>query len=102
MRGKDPTPRAFSGSRGSDGDRGAQALDATAERWVLDLGDEDRGRVEGTPVAEIWAQQVRLDRECLRLGGLLLLEVPGVPARPVGIRAPGLLLVLTVRTLGAQ
>jgi hypothetical protein len=39
---------------------------------------------------------------CLPLGGLLLLEVPRVPARPVGIRAPGLLLVLTVRTLGAH
>jgi hypothetical protein len=97
-----PHPRAFSGGRRSGGDSGAQALDATAEHRVLDLGDQDRGRVEGTPVAEIWAQQVRLDRECLPLGALLLLEVPRVPARPVRIRATNLLLVLTVRTLGAQ
>ena len=39
--------------RGSGSDSGAQTLDAIAERRVLDLGDEDRRRVEGAPITEV-------------------------------------------------
>lgn len=54
--------------RGSGSDSGAQALDATVECRVFDLGDEDRGRVEGAPIAEVCAQQVRPDRELAHAG----------------------------------
>src|SRR5918994_4511155 len=61
-------PRRFSRRCRSGSDSGAQALDAIAERGVLDLGDEDRGRVEGVRIPEVCAQHVGPDGELAHAG----------------------------------